>query len=233
MASPFFSTNSYDPSFHPLFRLLSDFDAYSRETKGLEGSSSLPERRASRPLAPKFDLHETKPLTPKFDLHETKETYELHGELPGFDRDNVHIEFTDHQTILISGQVERSYSSSTAPGNLIQDGKKTEAITETGEDHKPHKASVEDEESAAAKKNGAEKSNGVSNVVKHKDQKKTSEPTEKVWVSERSFGQFQRQFSFPSPIDQDAVKASLKDGILSVSIPKAQPKKGGRRIAIN
>ncbi|KAM7191995.1 HSP20-like chaperone [Rhypophila sp. PSN 637] len=216
MSSPFFSSSTYDPSFHPLFRLLSDFDSYSRESKASQDSSSLPKHRTPRLV------------TPKFDLHETKETYELHGELPGFDRDNVHIEFTDHQTILISGQVERNYSSSTAPGNLIQDGKKTEAITETGEDHKPHKASVEDEESAAAKENGAENNN----VVKHKGQKKTSEPTEKVWVSERSFGQFQRQFTFASPINQDAVKASLKDGILNVSIPKAQPK-GGRRIAIN
>lgn len=43
----------------------------------------------------------------------------------------------------------------------------------------------------------------------------------RYWARERSVGQFQRSFSFPSRVDQNAVKASLKDGILSVVIPKA------------
>lgn len=43
----------------------------------------------------------------------------------------------------------------------------------------------------------------------------------RYWARERSVGQFQRTFSFPSHVDRDAVKASLKNGILSVIIPKA------------
>lgn len=46
-------------------------------------------------------------------------------------------------------------------------------------------------------------------------------PARRFWASERSVGEFQRTFSFPSRVDQDNVKASLKDGILSIVVPKA------------
>nr|AAV33735.1 30 kDa heat shock protein [Trichophyton rubrum] len=42
-------------------------------------------------------------------------------------------------------------------------------------------------------------------------------------MTERSVGEFNRVFKFPSRVDQDAVSASLKDGILSVNVPKAAP----------
>lgn len=48
-----------------------------------------------------------------------------------------------------------------------------------------------------------------------------TKPQHRYWASERSVGEFQRTFSFPSRVDQDAVKASLKNGILSVLVPKA------------
>lgn len=43
----------------------------------------------------------------------------------------------------------------------------------------------------------------------------------RFWATERSVGEFQRTFAFPTRVDQDAVKASLKNGILSVLVPKA------------
>lgn len=48
-----------------------------------------------------------------------------------------------------------------------------------------------------------------------------SENKPRFWVSERSVGEFHRTFSFPSHVDQERVKASLKNGILSVIVPKA------------
>ncbi|KAL1932122.1 hypothetical protein VTP01DRAFT_9178 [Rhizomucor pusillus] len=42
------------------------------------------------------------------------------------------------------------------------------------------------------------------------------------WTSERVTGAFSRSFSFPSSIDKDAIKATYKDGILSIKVPKAQ-----------
>ena len=41
------------------------------------------------------------------------------------------------------------------------------------------------------------------------------------WISERSVGEFARTFSFPKQVEQENVKASLKNGILSIIVPKA------------
>ncbi len=45
---------------------------------------------------------------------------------------------------------------------------------------------------------------------------------------ERAYGSFQRSFTLPSTIKQEAIEATFKDGILEVSLPKAEevkPKK--------
>lgn len=51
----------------------------------------------------------------------------------------------------------------------------------------------------------------------------------KYWASERPMGKFHRTFTFSSPIDQDSVKASLVNGILTIVVPKesavVRPKK--------
>ncbi|KAI8086279.1 HSP20-like chaperone [Halteromyces radiatus] len=41
------------------------------------------------------------------------------------------------------------------------------------------------------------------------------------WKSERVTGSFSRSFTFPHSINGDAIKASYKDGILIVTIPKS------------
>ncbi len=51
-------------------------------------------------------------------------------------------------------------------------------------------------------------------------------------MSERSVGEFSRSFSFPVRVDQDAVKASMKNGILSILVPKAK-KHESRKIDIS
>lgn len=45
---------------------------------------------------------------------------------------------------------------------------------------------------------------------------------------ERSYGSFRRVFSLPATVEQDKVKASFKDGVLEITLPKvekAKPKK--------
>ncbi len=48
----------------------------------------------------------------------------------------------------------------------------------------------------------------------------TTEPT--IWTSERMRGHFQRSFQFPSNINPEDVKATYRDGILKVVIPKLE-----------
>jgi HSP20 family protein len=56
-------------------------------------------------------------------------------------------------------------------------------------------------------------------------------PCEQFHRVERGHGRFSRAFSLPEPIDVVAVKADLKDGILTVTIPKAASR-GARRVDV-
>ena len=50
--------------------------------------------------------------------------------------------------------------------------------------------------------------------------------------SERYFGKFQRSISLPTQVDAAKVKASYKDGVLEIVLPKAEEAKP-RQIAVN
>jgi len=218
-----------DASFTPLFRLLDDFDNYRTEVQGTGQNGNSNIRKGTRGA-----VLSVRTFNPKFDVRETESTYELHGELPGISRENVNIEFTEPQTVVVHGHVERVYQSGTPPSGLVENGARSSgAITEGGEENhhhtKPHKVTVEDEASEQTKDQGA--------VVKKKDESQHQQhqqqaPKEKFWVSERSVGEFSRTFTFPSRVDQDAVSAKLENGILSVTVPKAR-KHESRRIAVN
>ncbi|KAI9745471.1 MAG: hypothetical protein M1818_001005 [Claussenomyces sp. TS43310] len=191
-------------SFAPLFRLLDDFDEYN--------SASRPQKA------------HLKTFQPKFDVKELSDSYELHGELAGVEQKDVDIEFTDPQTITIRGRTEREYSSGTPPA-AIESAPNGGAITEAGETHKaPPKPTVEDE-TASAQASTAAVQQGQKSVTPAK-------PEARYWVSERSIGEFHRSFSFPTRVDQNAVRASMKNGILSVIVPKAK-KHETRKIAIS
>jgi HSP20 family protein len=55
----------------------------------------------------------------------------------------------------------------------------------------------------------------------------------KIWRSERNVGHFSRSFAFPQAVDQDEVKATLKNGILTLTVPKTRKEKTTKKIAIS
>lgn len=61
-------------------------------------------------------------------------------------------------------------------------------------------------------------------------EKEEEESKAKYWVHERATGRFERGFRFPSLVDRDNVKANLKDGVLSIVVPKVEKKE--RRIVV-
>jgi len=191
--------------------MLDDFDQYSRQ-----GDNASP-------------IHSSmKTFTPKFDVKELKDTYELHGELPGIEQKDVEIEFTDAHTLTVKGRTERHYSSGTPPAGFVEGGSSQGAIEGSNGHHQAHKATVEDE--------GAE---GTSTEVSKRNesaqpqqQQHHKEPESKFWVSERSVGHFSRSFTFPTRVDQDHVTATMKNGLLSIVVPK-QKKTEARKITIS
>lgn len=49
---------------------------------------------------------------------------------------------------------------------------------------------------------------------------------------ERVFGRFQRVVRLPLPVENDSVSAEMSDGVLVVTLPKADPDKGKRRVPV-
>ena len=63
---------------------------------------------------------------------------------------------------------------------------------------------------------------------------KSAEKTEgnKIWSEERSVGEFHRIFQLPSKLSQEGIKADMKDGVLTLEIPKST-ENGSKKISID
>lgn len=64
-------------------------------------------------------------------------------------------------------------------------------------------------------------------------QEKEEKKDEKVVYSERSYGMVSRSFSLPVEVDDQAVKAEYKDGLLRLTLPKKANGAGARRISVS
>jgi HSP20 family protein len=198
--------------FHPIIRLVNDFERASR----------TPGRCAPHKSARTFQ--------PKFDVKELQDSYVLQGELPGIDQKDVSIEWTDASTISIKGHTEHRAVKKSPPAAEPAPAAEAEAETNETKEAEYRKPSVEEEE--------AEHSDDFVEVESHsQDTSSTAQPTEETaapksteqateaaryWISERSVGTFHRAFSFPLRVENEAVTASLKNGILSVTVPKTK-----------
>ncbi|KAK0652686.1 HSP20-like chaperone [Cercophora newfieldiana] len=195
------------PGFSSLFRMLDDFEKYAQTTLGNPMSNPF------GGLATLGSSTGMQTIAPKFDVTEHEKDYSLQGELPGVPPENVVIEFTDPQTLVIHGHAEREHTEGDPSLARIGGPEETKKI----------------EGSGGGKKMEGKKEN--MNESKEGTEGESKKPTSKYWLNERSFGEFSRVFNFPSSVDQDHVEAKFNHGLLSVMVPKAT-KKGARKIEI-
>lgn len=192
--------------FSPLFRLLDDYASH----------------QFTRSSLPSFPATSLRSFQPRFDVKEGKDAYQLEGELPGIDQKNVEIEFTDPQTLSIRGRTERTYEAGTRP-TAIQSQPEQARLTQSGtESPKYQQPSVEEDTETTMSGANPDTPQTTPEVTARQTEQQPEEANGRYWVSERSAGEFQRTFNFPARVDQDNVKASLKNGILSILVPKAQ-----------
>ena len=138
-------------------------------------------------------------FAPNFDILETPAAYTLEGELPGLaDKKAVTIEFTDGQTVVISGRIARAHPTPPTPAAEV-----------TEPEHASHHAEVEDVPDEDDKP-----------VEKPAEKKAAPRKQPKIWVSERSVGSFRRVFRFPGAVDTAHVHAALAHGVLTIVVPK-------------
>jgi HSP20 family protein len=187
------------PGFSSLFRMLDDFDRYAAHQLGSAGAEGSSTSVAS--------------FSPRFDVAEHDKEYVLQGELPGVPPQNVEIEFTDDQTLVVRGRAERTRTEGDPA--LLEAPQEAKRI-EGGDNNTHH-----DKKQSSVTKSG-ENGRGAATSAK---------PRARYWLSERSYGEFSRVFTFPNAVDQDKVQAKFKDGILDITVPKAE-KRAGKKITI-
>ncbi|KAJ5085644.1 30 kDa heat shock protein [Penicillium argentinense] len=182
--------------FAPLFRLLDDYETH-----------------CSRPTP-------SSSFTPSFDVREGSDAYYLDGELPGVDQSNIDIEFSDPQTLVVKGRTARNYQSQNHTSVAEASSKQ-----ESRSSRQWRQPTVQDEDEAESDSDNSYtdvESAKSSTIAQSANQ---SQPQFHFWASERSIGEFQRTFNFLTRVDQDNVRASLNNGVLSIVVPKeAAPK---------
>ena len=69
-------------------------------------------------------------------------------------------------------------------------------------------------------------------IEAHTTHEKKKEKQGKVYRREMSRGDFRRSLTLPCKVDDTKVKASFTDGVLELSLPKAEPT-GGTRVKVD
>jgi HSP20 family protein len=59
-------------------------------------------------------------------------------------------------------------------------------------------------------------------TIRGEKKQQAEEHSERVHRYERSYGAFERTFAPPSTVDHDRIQAGYQNGILTVSVPKAE-----------
>lgn len=196
----------------PLEALLSLVDDLNTHPRRNRGGCSNAYRGAAAPR---------RPWQPRFDAQETPEGFVLRGELPGLNKDHVTIEFPEAQKIVISGKVVESTGEATSTHvEEAQQSTADDASSET-ESRSSHQATVEDADDDDDFEMLGHTSEKSQEKQKQPEAEKKTETLEQP-APERVSRQFSRAFTFAVPVSHDFVTATLKDGLLTVEVPKAK-----------
>ncbi|KAI9663508.1 MAG: hypothetical protein M1831_002517 [Alyxoria varia] len=182
--------------------------------------------------------NDTPKFNPRFDVRESEGRYELRGELPGVEAENLEVKFADEQTLVIKGRTATEKTAGTPPagavegtnGKAVDNGAATEdtAASRRSSSSSYVKPTVEDDaEDNTTAASTSTAAPGEQPKEAAPEQQRQENPFN-YWYSERSTGTFQRTFNFPSHVDQDGVTANLKNGILDVVVPKRKIEEGRR-----
>lgn len=206
-----------DPYFEAILAQLGDHEDSQPSERKPTGATS---KSTLRPTPTPRQHNRSNPaFSPRFDVYETADAYRLDGDLPGVsDKASIGIEFSDERTMSVSGRVGRRRQQ---PAEK-HDEKKDEATTmERKRSLQPTVEDTDDDDFSIVSASSTKKSEQQQQVVESEEQPaKPAAPERKTWVNERTFGNFQRTFSFPSPVALEKVSAKLEAGLLQIVVPK-------------
>jgi HSP20 family protein len=167
-------------------------------------------------------------FSPSFDVRESDSAFFLEGEFPGLERkEDIMIEKLGPRTLLVESKMARFNLNAEwgqpalAPLDAIQNEK-------AEQQHSHMRANP-----GMARERGQEGEDRHSNPWSEQQGVKRNADGLHVILEERHVGYLQRSFTFPSPVDIDALKARLRCGLLVMMVPKARDgKHDSKRIDI-
>ncbi|KAF8539254.1 HSP20-like chaperone [Trichophaea hybrida] len=223
--------NALDPFLQALFSQLQQPE--ETESTATPEKPAAPEMKptTSRPIPiPRKHNRTNRAFSPRFDVYETDDAYHLYGDLPGVsDKKSVGIEFSDQRTLMVRGRVERSMPKSkpttTISTTITIEGQQQQPVEEKRRSLNPTVEDTDDEDDytvVSAGTSSVEKHEQQQHKEEEEQQKLQQEEKRKVWLAERTFGNFQRTFSFPTPVALEDVSAKLENGLLEIVVPKVR-----------
>ncbi|KAM0304646.1 hypothetical protein ACHAPM_002750 [Fusarium culmorum] len=220
---------------NPLYHLLRELDQSVQQPQQPQRRRQCQPQQKSRAQAecPAYRVT-TRPWEPRFEAHETEDSFVLYGELPGLNKENVTVEFPEPRKLVVSGKVERftdapkpaeTTTEQTAPAPAV------ESDNEDTQSRSSYQATVEDDvdDEFEVLSHTSQKSETVSQpqpeTPSQKGQKAAVKQPEQPEEPRRAgyTKEFSRYFTFPTYINHEAVTAELKDGLLTIIVPKAVP----------
>jgi HSP20 family protein len=167
-----------------------------------------------------FSNHHQNRFIPRFDLTEDDHFYYLCGELPGAKADYITIEPSNDHTLRIYGTIPRLNSGLPSPDQNSHTCKETEVQVNKVNDTVS---------SPPADKGTPFQSRHIRLPFHHHPVGDSREgnrsntllqPHQGILLSERLVGNFHRKFDFLMPVEEEAIKANLENGLLTLLLPK-------------
>ncbi len=154
---------------------------------------------------------------PAVDLLETDSEYILIADVPGMDEDSVRVELL-RDSVRLRGNRNSGITEALSKAS-------TSIIAAITAEARAQNSSKELHSSSRGNDGG----DPVGNSATSSERPTESHPVPKGVTCERPWGAFERLIRLPKPVHEDGIRAELKDGVLTVVLPKAQAQSPARR----
>lgn len=161
-------------------------------------------------------------VIPRFDLEEDDQLYYLYGEVPGAKADDIAIEPRDKNTLVIYGTIYRPEAKTLKTnGPLAESTMEATSTKNNAEAQQPN--IIEKVSNTPHHTHHFTREDGTTSYIAPKSSSKSSyHMAHRTLLNERLLGDFHRTFIFPTPVVEEAMRATLNDGILTILIPKKE-----------
>lgn len=163
---------------------------------------------------------------PRFDFEQHGDTYQLYGDLPGFRREDIVIEANDERNLQVSGSIS-PLTSQPPPKSESKGSKDTKGSTTESQDTPSTSEPTTTNQERYLNARFGDVLDPHAEFVDGQDGNEVSPdipdamPKVRFLISERNPCSFHRAFHFPTPIKKDEVTATMQDGVLHITAPRA------------